>query len=80
MDIQAVKLEIMQLLLNTQKERVLTKIKDVFDQEEETIDHAKKGKPMTIESYIKDIDEARKQALTGQCISQEELEKQSQNW
>jgi len=33
MDIQATKLELMQLLLSTQKEEVLQKVKDVFEQE-----------------------------------------------
>ena len=35
MDIQAIKLELMQLLLNTQKEEVLTRLKAVFEQERE---------------------------------------------
>lgn len=34
MDIQAKKLELMKLLLNTQKEQVLQRIKDIFEQEE----------------------------------------------
>ncbi len=34
MDIQATKLELMQLLLNTKKEKVLERIKEVFEQEE----------------------------------------------
>ncbi len=34
MDIHATKLEIMKLLLNTQKEQVLEKIKEIFEQEE----------------------------------------------
>ena len=34
MDIQATKLELMRLLLNTQKEEVLARIKAVFEQEE----------------------------------------------
>lgn len=33
MDIQATKLEMMQLLLSTQKEDVLQKVKDLFEQE-----------------------------------------------
>lgn len=33
MDIQATKLELMQLLLNTKKEEVLQRIKEVFEQE-----------------------------------------------
>lgn len=34
MDIQATKLELMKLLLNTQKEQVLQRIKEIFEQEE----------------------------------------------
>ncbi len=33
MDIQATKLELMQLLLNTKKEKVLQRLKEVFEQE-----------------------------------------------
>ena len=33
MDIQATKIELMQLLLNTKKEKVLVRIKEVFEQE-----------------------------------------------
>ena len=35
MDIQTTKLKLMQLLLDTQKEQVLLRIKEIFDQEEE---------------------------------------------
>lgn len=35
MDIQATKLKLMQLLLDTQKEQVLQRIKEIFDQEDE---------------------------------------------
>ena len=38
MDIQATKLELMQLLLQEQKESVLEKLKEVFDKKEETTD------------------------------------------
>ena len=34
MDVQATKLELIQLLLETQKESLLKKLKDVFDKEE----------------------------------------------
>ena len=35
MDIEATKLELIQLLLNTQKEHVLVRLKEVFEQEED---------------------------------------------
>lgn len=35
MDIQATKLELMKLLLNTQKEQVLQRVKEIFEQEED---------------------------------------------
>jgi len=34
MDVQATKLELMKLLLNTQQEQVLHRIKEIFEQEE----------------------------------------------
>ena len=38
MDVQATKLELMRLLLNTQKEQVLQRIKEIFEQQEEDVD------------------------------------------
>jgi len=35
MDIQATKLELMRLLRNTQKEQVLQRVKEIFEQEED---------------------------------------------
>lgn len=35
MDIQATKLELMRLLLNTQKEQVLQRVKEIFEKEED---------------------------------------------
>ena len=35
MDVQATKLELIRLLLNTQKEQVLLRIKDIFEQQED---------------------------------------------
>lgn len=35
MDVQATKLELMRLLLNTQKEQILIRIREIFEQEED---------------------------------------------
>jgi hypothetical protein len=47
MNVQATKLELMQLLLDTQEERVLVKLKEIFDQENairrEMIDSAQRA-------------------------------------
>ena len=38
------------------------------------------GKPLTQKQYKDEIDEARKQYETGEYITQEELEKKTENW
>jgi hypothetical protein len=38
------------------------------------------GYPLDIEAYKKEIDEARQQVKEGKTISQEQIEKASENW
>lgn len=49
-------------------------------EENDAIGFAADGNPMNKEAYIRDINEARTQIREGKYISQEELEKQSENW
>jgi len=64
MDIQATKLELMQLVLNTQKEKVLQQIKDILDNENE----------LSIKQYNKDIEDADKEVDAGIFFTQQEVE------
>ena len=76
MNIETTKLELMQLLLQTQKEGVLTKIKAVFEQESKafysnkasdlqqraqaSLEAIEKGKTRSIQEFKNDVDHWKK--------------------
>lgn len=73
MDIQATKLELMQLLLNTKKEKVLVRIKEVFEQE---------GVDFWDELSLEDqtaINEGLEQLDNGQYVSHESVREDIKN-
>ncbi len=83
MDIQTRKLNFIQEVLTVSNENLISKLESLLKKErskDEVIGFTTEGKSMTKEAYIHDIDEARLQMKEGKYISQEELEKQSENW
>jgi len=78
MNIESTKLELMELLLQTQKESILTRIKKVF--EEEVVVYTVNGKPLTKSAYKKELLEAEAEIEQGEFTTQEDLEKESDNW
>ncbi len=83
MDIQTRKLNFIQEILAVRNENLISKLESLLKKEklkEEVIGFTADGKPITKEAYIQDIDEARLQMKEGKYLSQEELEKQSENW
>jgi len=74
MDIRATKLELMQLMLNTQKEQVLQRIKDVFEQEGET-DY---WDELSLEDQSA-IDEGLEQLDKGQYVAHESVSEEIKN-
>ena len=71
MDIQATKLELMQLLLNTQQEQILTRIKQVFEEEELDLWHTLNTEDQQA------IEERIKQLISDEFIPEEALKKKS---
>jgi len=79
MNIQSIKLDLVQKLLAVKDELVLKKINRILDKEiivAYTID----GKPLTLKQYNKKLLTAEKQIKTGNFLSQEDLEKKSSKW
>ncbi|MEI6488869.1 MAG: hypothetical protein WCP52_07900 [Bacteroidota bacterium] len=79
MNIQSVKLDLVQKLLSVNNELVLKKINQILEKEvivAFTID----GKPLTKEQYNKNLLAADKQIKAGNFIAHEELEKKSAKW
>ena len=79
MDLQATKLDIMQKLMNVTKESLLDKIENLLDKEM-TVGYTTNGDPLTKKAYNKRLQKAEEQILTGDYLSQEELEEKSENW
>lgn len=79
MDLQAQKIELIQLLLNTTKPSVINKIKNLLVQEsEEVIGINEDGTPLTIALLEKDINEAEADIEAGRTYSTDDLRKHFQ--
>lgn len=74
MNIEATKLELLQLLLNTQKESILLKIKSIY--EEESVDW---WKELSIQEQ-KEIEEGLSEVENEQMVSHESVMKRFDSW
>ena len=79
MNIQAIKLDLVQKLLSVKNEGVLKKINQILDKEI-IVAFTTNGKPLTKEQYNKKLATAEKQIKAGNFLTQEELEKKSASW
>lgn len=73
MNIEATKLELVQLLLHTQKESILLKIKSIYEEESDW------WKDLSI-SEQEEIEEGLKQIENGEVVSHEEVMKRFDSW
>ena len=81
MDIQSTKLELIQYLLNTKKESMLLKIKELILQDkEEIIGYSGNGEPLTIEMLNAKLERAEKDYQAGRLTTDEDLEREIENW
>ncbi len=79
MDIQTTKLKVMQKIMSVSKASLLEKINDILDNEM-IVGYTVEGKPLTKELYNKRLQESEKQLLSGESVTQEDLEKESESW
>lgn len=79
MDIQERKLNVMQKIMNVSKESLLNKIDQLLE-EEMIVGYTTSGVPLTRKDYNHRLTIAEKQIKSGQYTSQEELERESENW
>ncbi len=79
MSIQAAKLDVVQKLLSVQKESLLNKINKILDKEM-AVAYTVDGKPLTKSDYNKRLHKAEQQIKSGDYLTQEELEQESDNW
>lgn len=79
MNIQTVKIDLVQKLLTVKSEEVLKKINRILDKEV-IVAYTVDGKSLTQEQYTKNLKDAEKEIEAGDFITQEELEKKSAKW
>lgn len=79
MDLQKVKLNVIQKIMGVTTPSLLDKINQLLDHEM-IVGYTVNGEPLTIESYNKRLEEAENQLKAGEFITQEDLEKESENW
>ncbi len=79
MDLKAVKLEVMQKIMNVSTESLLEKI-DKLLEEEMIVGYTAKGAPLTKKDYNLRLEKAEQQIASGDYLSQEDLEKEAENW
>lgn len=79
MSLQAAKLNILQRILAVDEASILDKI-DALLEKEMTVGYTTDGKPLTKKQYNLRLERAEAQLKNGEIISQEDLEKESENW
>lgn len=79
MSIQTTKLDVMQKILAVTTESIIEKINKILDKEM-IVGYTVEGKPLTKEAYNKRLQKAEEQIQSGNYVTQEELEKESENW
>ncbi len=82
MDIQATKLELMRLLLNTQKEQVLARIREVFEQEEgeEIVGYKPNGDLITQPELVARAEASERDIAEGRTISIHQFSQDLEKW
>ncbi len=79
MDIQTVKLNLLQKLMGVSNAALLEKIEKMLDKEM-IVGYTVDGKPLTKAVYDNRLKKAEDQIKAGRFITQEDLEKESENW
>lgn len=79
MNVQEIKLDIFQKLMQVKEPNVLNKISKILD-EEAIIAYTTDGKSLTAKEYNVRLKFAEKQIKSGKSVSQDDLEKEAENW
>lgn len=79
MDLQTAKVDVVQKIMNVSNTSLLEKISHILD-EEMIVAYTTAGKPLTRQMYDSRLEQAEMQIKEGEVLSQEDLEKQVENW
>ena len=79
MNLQETKLGVMQKIMSVSKPSLLEKI-DKLLEEEMVVGYTVEGEPLTKELYNLRLRKAEEQLESGESITQEDLERESESW
>ena len=79
MDLHATKMKVMQQIMNVSKASLLDKISHILD-EEMIVGYTTDGNSLTYQQYNERLLVAEQQIECGDYISQDDLEKDVENW
>jgi hypothetical protein len=79
MNLQDTKISVMQKIMNVSKASLLDKISNILD-EEMIVGYTADGQSLTRNQYNERLLLAEKQIESGDYITQEDLEKEMENW
>lgn len=79
MDIQNTKLDVMQKIMGVSTPSLLEKINDILDKEM-VVAYTVEGTPLTKAMYNERLHLAEQQLQSGEYTTQEDLEKEAENW
>lgn len=79
MNIQAAKLDLVERILSINSEEVINKINELLEKEV-IVGFTSEGRPLTKKEYDQRLEIAENQFQSGQFLTQDELEKESENW
>lgn len=79
MDLETIKLDLLQKILQVSKISLLEQISRLLDQEM-IVGYTEDGTPLNKEAYEARLLAAEKEVSYGKGISQEDLEKESEDW
>jgi hypothetical protein len=79
MDIQTAKINVIQKIMNVSTASLLHKINIMLD-EEMIVGYTSDNKPLTSQQYNDRLLAAEKQIASNNCITQDDLEKETENW
>ena len=79
MDLQATKMNVMQKIMSVSTASLLEKIDKILDKEM-VVAYTVEGKPLTKELYNKRLRIAEQQLASGEYTTQEDMEKESEDW
>lgn len=79
MDLKTAKLEVIQKIMNVSTESLLEKIDNLLE-EELIVGYTAKGESLTKKEYNHRLEKAEREIASGNFLSQQDLEKEIENW